>query len=154
MAIISNNKGFTLIELLVVLLILSLCLSLSWPALNRVYQHYALNTSSSQLAWTLRYARSQAMLQGQPCNIRFYVPVNRYRNETDTYTLAEGVEYAGVPTFPSRIGSIPVCSFSPSGAPAGGGTVVLKNGLNDKRYIIVNPVAGKVRISDKPPENW
>ncbi len=154
MLIISNNKGFTLIELLAVLLIVSLCLSLSWPSLNRVYQHYALNTSSSQLAWTLRYARSQAMLQSQPCNIRFYVSLNRYRSDTGTYFLADGVEYVGVPTFPSRIGSIPVCSFSSSGAPAGGGTVVLKNRLDDKKYIIVNPVVGKVRISDKPPENW
>ncbi len=149
-----NNKGFTLIELLLVFLISALCLSLSWPALDRVYQHYALESTSSQLAWTLRYARSEAMLLGQPCNIRFYVPVNRYRSETDSYSLAEGVEFAGIPTFPSRIGSIPVCSFNATGAPAGGGTVVLKNRLNDKKYIIVNPVAGKVRISDNPPENW
>ncbi len=149
-----RDKGFTLIELLVVLIITALCLSLSWPALNGVYQHYALKTSSSQLAWTLRSARSEAMLQGQSCNIKFYVSVNRYKDETGSYYLAHGVEFAGVPTFPSRIGSIPVCSFSPTGAPAGGGTVVLKNQLNDKKYIIVNPVAGKVRISDQPPESW
>ncbi len=149
-----NNKGFTLIELLLVLLLAAMCLSLSWPALNKVYQHYALETASSQLAWTLRYARSEAMLQGQPCNVKFYIPVNRYQSETDTYSLAEGVQYAGIPTFPSRIGSIPVCSFSSTGAPAGGGTVVLKNSFNDKKYIIVNPVVGKVRISDEPPENW
>ena len=149
-----NDKGFTLIELLLVLLISALCLSLSWPALNKVYQHYALETASSQLAWTLRCARSEAMLQGRSCNVKFYVSVNQYRSETDSYSLARGVVYAGVPTFPSRIGSIPVCSFHATGAPAGGGTVVLMNLLNDKKYIIVNPVAGKVRISDDPPENW
>jgi prepilin-type N-terminal cleavage/methylation domain-containing protein len=149
-----NHKGFTLIELLIVFLLLALVLSFSWPVLDRVYQDYALHTASSQLAWTLRDARSEAMLKGGSSNIKFYVSLNRYRSEKKTYYLNKGIEYAGTPTFPSRIGSITVCSFNSTGAPAGGGTVVLKNRLGHKKYIIVNPVAGKVRISDNPPENW
>lgn len=150
----SKHKGFTLIELMIVLLILGLTLSLAWPRLNRPYQRYALDSSATQLAWTLREARGEAMFKGQTTSIRFYVSLHRYRSDTESYYLAKGIEYAAVPTFPSRIGSIPVCSFSATGAPAGGGTVVLKNQLNDKRYIIVNPILGKVRVSDQPPEHW
>jgi hypothetical protein len=94
------------------------------------------------------------MLKGQTSSIRFYVSLNRYRSDEQSYYLSKGIQYVGQPTFPSRIGDIPVCSFNATGAPAGGGTVVLKNRLNDKKYIIVNPVLGKVRVSDKPPENW
>ncbi|NLO21544.1 MAG: prepilin-type N-terminal cleavage/methylation domain-containing protein [Syntrophomonadaceae bacterium] len=150
----SRHKGFTLIELMVVLLILALTLSLAWPQLNRPYQRYALNSSATQLAWTLREARSEAMFKGRISSVRFYVSLNRYRSDKQSYYLVKGIQYGGIPTFPSRIGSIPVCSFNATGAPAGGGTVVLKNQLNDKKYIIVNPIVGKVRVSDKPPENW
>jgi len=150
----SDNRGMTLIELIMVLLILSVCLSLAWPSFDRAYQHYALDAASSHLAWTLRSARSEAMLYGEHAYVRFYVPVDRYRSKEGIYQLSSGVKFAGIPTFPSRIGTIPVCIFSPSGAPAGGGTVVLKNRFSDKKYIIVNPAAGRIRVSDEAPENW
>ncbi len=149
-----RHKGFTLIELMVVLLIMGMLLSLAWPRLDRIYQHYALNSSATQLAWTLREARSEAMFKGQPSSIRFYVSLNRYRSDTQAYYLLKGIQYVGEPNFTYRIGSIPACSFNGTGAPAGGGTVVLKNRFNERKYIIVNPVLGKVRVSDKPPENW
>jgi prepilin-type N-terminal cleavage/methylation domain-containing protein len=151
---IFNNYGFTLIELLAVLMIMSIVLSLSWPALDKMYQRYALNTATTDLAWTLRSARSYAMFSGKPVTVRFYVAANTYMSPDGWFQLTEGIKYAGVPTFPSTIGGIPVCSFSASGAPSGGGTIVLKNKLNMKKYIIVNPVVGKIRVSDTPPASW
>lgn len=150
----SANKGFTLVEIIVCMLILSICMTLAWPILDRVYQSHALDSASSQLAWTLRSARSAAMMEGIYKDVRFYTPVNSYKTSDGVRELPIGIKYAGTPTFPSRVGSIPACIFNSAGAPSGGGTVVLKNKLNEKRYVIVNPVAGKVKVSLDPPENW
>lgn len=150
----SANRGFTLVELVVSLFILSVCITLAWPVLDRAYQSHALETASSQLAWTLRSARSAAMLEGIYKDVRFYTSVDSYKSADGVYQLPTGVQYAGTPTFPSRVGSIPACIFNSAGAPSGGGTVVLKNKTNEKRYVIVNPVVGKVKVSLEPPDNW
>ncbi|NLB53619.1 MAG: hypothetical protein GX808_11900, partial [Syntrophomonadaceae bacterium] len=48
----------------------------------------------------------------------------------------------------------PACTFSAAGVPSSGGTVTLTNKYNKRLYIILNPVAGRVRVDENPPENW
>jgi copper(I)-binding protein len=73
------------------------------------------------------------------------------------YLLNEGNITKGTTSFTTKIGvadSPRVCIFNPSGTPSSGGTVTIKNKNNQYLYVIVNPVAGRVRISDTYPDNW
>jgi len=105
----SANKGFTLIEIIVCMIILSVCITFAWPVLDRTYQSQALEAASAQLAWTLRSARSAAMIEGIYKDVRFYTPSDSYKNSDGVRELPMGIQFVGIPTFPSRIGSIPAC---------------------------------------------
>lgn len=61
----NEASGFTLVELAVVLVILAVILGLVLPEASSFFFRSDLKASSRQLAGTLAYARSQAMLEGR-----------------------------------------------------------------------------------------
>ncbi|MEN6460616.1 MAG: GspH/FimT family protein, partial [Syntrophomonas sp.] len=115
---------------------------------------------AQKMAGVLRMARQDAITSGQTSKVVFYSGSNRYKSYDSssplpvTYWLNKGNVILGNPNFTQKIGGNPVCAFYSSGAPSSGGTVILKNSSNQKLYVIVNPAAGRIRISDKPPDNW
>lgn len=151
---VCDEKGFTLLELLLVLLITTLSLVVATPAMERVMARQGLENSAEQMAWVIRSAQQEAIYSGQDQMVRFYYSTNSYLAGTSTRYYLQGAEYAAVPNFPTQVGRVPACIFQPSGVPRSGGTVVLMNGADETRYVIVSPVAGRIRIADQPPSGW
>lgn len=117
-------------------------------SLNEKLADRHLEEVARELAWDLRTAREEAILAEEVQIVSFYPNSNFYkRNDGTTVKLDEQVSYAV--SFTEKR-----CCFAPSGAPAGGGTIAIKNKQNTIMYVIVNPVAGRVRISSEPPADW
>jgi len=139
-----------LVELLIVLALMSVLLTMAVPTFNRVYENIKLNADAQQMASVLRLARQEAVYSGQAKTVIFYTRSTKYKYDS-SYWLNSGINYVGATTFLTKYAGKPACIFNPSGAPSRGGTVTIKNSSNVKRYIIVNPVAGRVRVSEEPP---
>lgn len=141
---------------------MSILAAVALPQFTKALEDYKLNAATRDMATILRKARSDAIFHGKSIQIRFYIQDNSYKifynqisNKKDTrYKLPENITYKGGATFLVGSDRNPYCSFNPSGAPNAGGTIILANKLGTKRYIIVNPVAGRIRMSDEPPVNW
>ncbi len=146
--------GFVLVELIAVLALLSLLAALAVPRLNFLTSSWHLDTASRQLASELRLLRQEAVKSGNQCKAEFYIYLNRYTLTTpqgkrhvylpDTVTFEGSTTFSGLP---------PTLTFNSLGRPGSGGTVILKSG-NAKRYIIITPVTGRIRVSLEPPQNW
>lgn len=151
---ISGHNGFTMLEVLLTLLIIILAGSLAVPSLHAVLCNQDLEADAHELAWVLRLARQESLYSGMPSYVKFYCSNDTYIYGETRYQFNPGISYTGTPTFPTRVGTIPACIFLPSGHPGAGGTVVLGGSNGQQRYIIVNPVAGRIRISEQPPQGW
>ncbi len=124
------------------------------PALAGPLEAVKLRTDARQMAALLRLAREKSIATGQPQTVVFYPNNGKYKISGQTYHLLNpGINFVGTTTFTTSVGGLPACSFSPSGAPGSGGTITLGSS-NSRIYVIVNPVAGRVRISDSPPQDW
>lgn len=149
-----QNRGFTVIELLTVLAIMAIMAAVVLPRVT-VLSRWKLESAAKGLASDLRLVRQEAITTGQVSRVVFYVFTNRYQvrlpGEDRWVNLPEGVSYEGSTTF---LGNPPNVHFNKQGHPSGGGTVIFKSDQGEKRYIIVTPVTGRVRISKVPPEHW
>lgn len=153
--IISKEKGLTLIELLLVLALISVLFSLAIPAISRAEQDWSLKADANKIAAVLRSARQEAVFTGKFQSVLFYPDSHCYRVHGKSYQyLNTGIKYVGRTTFTKEISNAPACTFSAAGVPSSGGTVTLTNKYNKRLYIILNPVAGRVRVDENPPENW
>lgn len=132
--------------------IMVLVSAIAYPSLAGTLDDTKLNTDARQMADVLRMARQQAITSGQTTTVVFYPANAKYKINGQSYVyLKSGIRFVGLTSFTTRFNGLPACSFSPTGAPGSGGTVTLTNG-NNLIYIIVNPVAGRVRVSDTPPQ--
>ncbi len=128
----------------------------------RVLEDNKLNTEAQHIASVIRSARSEAIFHGKPVRISFYVYDNSYKlyythipdKQDIRYRLPSGIEYVGATTFPKGTDRNPYCGFTSTGTPSSGGTITLTNNQGTKRYIIINPVAGRIRVANEPPANW
>lgn len=150
----NKRSGFTLIEVVAVMAIILVAAAISMPSLERPLDDARLYTDARQMANVLRSAREQAIGSMEATTVIFYPASARYKVMGKTSsTLQSGVQFVGGTTFTTRFGSMPTCVFAPTGAPGSGGTVTLTNG-HKLMYVIVNPVAGRVRLSETPPDGW
>ncbi len=147
------SAGYTLIELLAVLALFSLIATLAVPRFMS-QNHWQLEAASRQMAADFRLLRQSAINYGEPCRVDFLVYINRYDlrlpDGRQRIYLPRAVEFKGNTTFS---GSPPKLQFNNMGRPSSGGTVILKAG-DARRYIIVTPVTGRVRISRTAPQQW
>ncbi len=142
-----------MVELLAVLALFSLIAALAVPRFTS-QPHWQLETASRQMAADFRLLRQSAINFGEPCRVDFLVYINRYDlrlpDGRQRIYLPQAVEFKGITTFS---GNPPRLQFNIMGRPSSGGTVILQAG-DDKRYIIVTPVTGRVRISRTAPQQW
>lgn len=150
------TRGFTLVELLLVISLMIVIGAIAVPALTPLMEQMKLNADSRQIAYEMRKARQEAIMEGKPQTLEFYIDSRIYqRLYGNRYHLSPGIEYGGTTTFaPLYKYGPPACEFSASGVPSHAGTVTLKNQWGDKRYIIVSVATGRIRVSDQPPESW
>ena len=134
--------------------LLSLITCLAWVPLKDIYSSYTLKADSRQIARMLKSARQEAIATGEPQLVLFYHNDNSIKFMGKRYRFSPEVQYASIPNFTTSVGGVKACRFNPTGAPGSGGVVVLKNRRQEKTYIIVSAVAGRIRISDQPPDNW
>lgn len=143
-----------MVEVVAVMAVMLIAAAITVPSLNRPLADARLYTDARQITNVLRTARQQAIISGEAATVIFYPTSARYKVLGKTSAnLQSGVEFVGGTTFTTRYGSLPTCVFSPTGAPGSGGTVTLTNG-HKLMYVIVNPVAGRVRLSETPPDGW
>lgn len=140
-------------ELLLTIVILGILASMAIPEVNRVMQHHKLHTEAHQVAWDLRLARQEAITTGKATRVEFFYYANCYADQKKArHYFPEGISYRAKPTFVHSNSPRIYCAFAPSGAPSPAGTVCLTNTNQELLYIIVNLPAGRVRISETPPE--
>jgi prepilin-type N-terminal cleavage/methylation domain-containing protein len=140
-------RGFTLVEVVVAMLLLTIILSLTQASVGSLADRVRLRNEAESLAWVLRDVRQQAISANQPLAVRFDAGERLYRypegGETVEHALAEGISF---------VGDAPVTAFTfnPSGAPSRGGHIGLTN-RRGQMFVIINPDAGRVRLSDSAP---
>ncbi len=151
-----DERGVTLLELLAAMFIMALLVALAFPVLVPVLDDIRLKGDAQRLAWELRAARQEAIATGNHRSVYLYPFGNYYRVEgQSSCSLQKGVEFDGITFGAAYPSGPPACIFSASGAPQPrAGTVVLTNQQGHRLYIIVNPVMGRIRISDTAPVAW
>lgn len=142
----------TVAELLVVFMVLAVVLSFAVPLWWRTGRQ--LDAAAAGLASVIREARTLAIVEGYRVYIVFYQHNGRYKvetpGETAWHVLPEGVSFAGN-NFPLELDGRPTLSFRYTGAPNAGGHVTLRDRADRRRYVIVSPVTGRVRVDKAPP---
>jgi Tfp pilus assembly protein FimT len=143
-----------LIETVAVLALMVLVCMMAMPLFAKSLESIQLQTDARQMSSLLRMARQQAITTGQPKIVVFYPNNGKYKIVgANYYYLKPDINFVGTTTFTLKQGGQPACGFSPTGAPSSGGTVTLGNG-SERLYVIVNPVAGRIRVSERPPADW
>ena len=130
---------------------IAIVLGIAAPRFNKALESARLRSDAQQMASLLKLARQEAITTSQARTIIFYPNNAKYKiNGQSFFSLKEGISFVGTTTFIMQVGGLPACGFSAAGIPSSGGTITLQNST-DRIYIIVNPVAGRIRISDSPP---
>lgn len=153
--------GFTVLELLIVLFLLSLVVILSINPFSKVLEYNNLNTSAILLAKSIKTCQNISMEEGVRTRILLDFVNNRYHlirvekldKTFSSFYLGEGISFSWT-NFSNK-----VIEFDPVGCPDmrdvgtpdKGGTVAIKSKNNRLLHIIITPVTGYVRISEKPP---
>lgn len=143
--------GFTLIEIIVVFSLFSFLFSFSLPSLAHLKNTLIGKTVVQKISSQMRIAKIEALNEGKTTKIVFDTVQNKY-----IYTNSSGKSvHHPMPdevilyrtNFPLN-----TLRFYSTGTPSSGGTITLRID-NNLKYIIITPVTGRVRISDKPPSN-
>jgi len=139
------SSGFTVLELLIVLSIVSVISAFSFPCLLGWQASFLGKLTAQRIASELRLAKIEALRTGVTTQIIFD-PVQ------DFFTY-QGCTSKRV-NFPK---GVDLCTtnfsrhtilFYPTGTPSMGGTVTIR--INEKLlHLIITPVTGRVRISEK-----
>lgn len=147
-----NKKGFTIIEIILVIALIGFLATISLPIYKKTEAHYSLLTAARMIANDIRLAQQKSITESNSYRLLFNTTAG------DNYQLLSVSNKSEINYLPKGIKIIrtnftdKTLSFLPSGAPSQGGRVVLENRFGGRRYIIVTPATGRVRISDKPPD--
>ncbi|MGC8971314.1 MAG: prepilin-type N-terminal cleavage/methylation domain-containing protein [bacterium] len=153
--------GFTLIEVLVTLTTFSLLLSLLSTNLSKIIEYNNLIVSVRLLVKDIKMCQYISMEEGVRTQILLDFTDNKYslirveklpRVFSISY-LKDGVNFSWTNFTKKLIEFDPVgCpNMSDVGTPDKGGTIAIKSKSNRYLYVIITPVTGHVRISEKPP---
>lgn len=154
--IVFSLEGITLLEALVSAAISATLLLIAAPAVFSGLSKYALYTAARQMATDIRGWQQQSLatmdttgtylVQFDLSREAYYLMRNVTIMESRQLPVYLDLETTKFPSHELR--------FNLKGVPSTGGTVTLRERLTGKRYyVIVAPVAGRVRVSPYPPMN-
>lgn len=153
--------GFTLIELLVTFGILSLVSIIAVNPINMVLEYDNLNTSAMLLAKSIKMCQNISMEEGVRTRILLDFVDNKYHlikvekvpKVFSTYYLGDGISFSWTNFSKKTIefDAVGCPDMRDVGTPDKGGTIAIKSKSNRYLYIIITPVTGNVRVSEKPP---
>jgi prepilin-type N-terminal cleavage/methylation domain-containing protein len=146
--------GFTLLELLLVLAIMAIVSIIAYPNLTTVVDNLRLRNDALLLAQEMRTARTEAVMSQVVRDIRFYPNSNYYQITPSNRViyLSQGIRIQDT-TFPEDpYFFVDRCRFHINGSPEQGGHVRLTSSQGRNKYIIVNPIVCRIRVSDYPPD--
>ncbi|GBF35402.1 type IV fimbrial biogenesis protein FimT [Desulfocucumis palustris] len=125
------------------------------PSLTRFQSAHALYSSALMLASDIRCHQQEAV-GAENENATYQIS---FDTERDEYSLMLATERLRTVLLPGSVDLVftnfdyNLLKFTLQGAPVSGGHVMLKDTVSGKSfYIIINPVAGRVRIDTVPPE--
>ncbi len=123
------------------------------PPLSR----WSLESAARVMAGNIRLLRQEAISTANTQKAVFYIYNDCYSLSLEEgnrcIELPEEIRFKGLTTFPLQ-DNVPYVHFNRLGRPSSGGTVILQSGSAEKRYVIVTPVTGRVRVSRDPPAHW
>ncbi len=136
-----QGLGFTLLELILVLTILAgagFVLIIKLPLQS---QSRSLSLTSTQLLADLRDTRQAAMAENTWYQVRFfyepkYYKITRQGVLVKQIELEKGIVFGNKP---------PDLTFSATGTPSVGMTILLETSAGEQRKVIVAPVSGRIR---------
>lgn len=156
MSLRNESQGFTLIELVFAVSLIGIILTITWPKMDRVFSRYRLEIGGNKLIADLRLVQQLSIGEGIWYKLKFDTVNNRYiitRNVNEggvaqTYKIVEPEK--PVKLYFTNFQDNAVYFYS-SGSPSQGGTVTITDDKGSLIYVIVSPVTGRTRLSDKPP---
>jgi prepilin-type N-terminal cleavage/methylation domain-containing protein len=159
----SEPRGLTLIEVLIVLVVISISLSLAVVSIRDWSVHSRLDGAARRVVQALRFAQGQAMVTGDDAAVEFDVDSDSlrcvrsvgsppYESLQDPMTkrpyqvdLADASDGGGVDVSSAGFAGDAGVTFSKTGQPSSGGSVVLEYSGNT-RTITVAPVSGRIDV--------
>ncbi|MEN3004382.1 type II secretion system protein [Dehalobacterium formicoaceticum] len=146
----NNQRGFTLIEITLVLVIIGILFVIAYPRVAHFKHKFELEMATRYMVSDIRKWQFQAMAEQK--DYRFVLDAGK-----KTYSFRDGTKIKEVRDLSSMISSIsPTEGMSefylrPSGITSRAGHFLLKNVVNDKKFIYVLNTTGRIRASDIPP---
>ncbi|MGM9571535.1 MAG: hypothetical protein ACI3ZR_04875, partial [bacterium] len=140
------SAGYTLLELMVVVSIMIIFLNVSFLVILDFESGLQLNRMALILQSEIRAMQLQAMTEAVFYEMRFEENLYRiYRRNilVKKAFLEPGVNFLGKPK---------PLSFTYTGFPSSGMSIGLINKIGKKKFVIINPAAGRVRISSTAAE--
>lgn len=152
---IGNSQGFTLLELMVIVAIMTILFSITLISFTSALERINLNNTAQVMQSQLRLMQAKAVAEGQYYEIRFDPTLNRYRifrgsNLVKVIAFEPGISYFYIRT--SGGINVSYLRYYATSAPSSGATIAIQDNRQNKRYIIVTPAIGRIRISEQPPE--
>ena len=152
---VSGNKGFTLVELMIVVAIMGLMLAVSIPAFGKFLQSWRLQGDASEIASSLRHARSLAVSKNINVIFIFDQSSGEYyklqdKNGSGTADAGEIESVArdlspGVTIDNYTMGQQWI-TFGPKGNTPNGGDLILRNARDATRTIHIFSGTGNITV--------
>lgn len=151
-------RGFTLTELMIVITIMGVMMAVSTPALSRYYSNWRLNGAASQMAMSMRAARSTAVNKDIDTVFLFDKDGGQYHILEDTNGNGDpdaGERETTVQGLPKGVSiddfTVPQESitFNSKGSTQDGGVIVMKGRGNYEIQIRVYSGTGNVQVEKK-----
>lgn len=154
-----RDQGFTLLELIVVVLVISLAMGLSYPALSRGTSAIHLRTAARDVLNTFRYAREKAVTEQSGMRVAVYrdkqelVLSDNFGEGNRAYVLPRDVKIQRMTLAGNEIMEDPLLvRFLPNGS-SDEAEVVLRSDRGSYYRIFTDPITGGARIEQGPGEN-
>ena len=136
-----SHRGFTLLELLVVIVLIGIAIGLVGFGVGRGLHAASERRALSEVVQSLRAARVQAIVTGQPARTRFDLNAGRFQGPREPVRQLPGDMHVQLQT---ADGLGPAFEFYPDGGASGGHLLLARD---DKRWRVdINWLTGNVQL--------
>ncbi len=142
----SKNNGYSLLELIVVVAILSVVLGISTPSI-RTYFYSLEEKELREIKRDLAAARNSAIIERKSFLFAVNINNNSYyiADQDKVTTIKKNVNLkSGLKLKSNNFSNI--LKFTPSGAPANGGSLVLSDSKGREIKLTITPATGKINV--------